>query len=345
MRSTTRVLWLTIITLMAVLTACTSTPPSRPAATLTAGTEAAEIAPEDPGRTEETGMVSENPSLVENMTENENTQSTKPHQAKPHQDNPTGKRYRRSGRSGRPGPETITVPGRGTADAPPDFIRLHLGAIKHGKDPVVILGNVTQATSAMKDEANNQRIKSEDIQTSAFQVHERRVYNPETHEYQQEGFTATQNTSVTIRDLEMADMIVGRLIDAMGYAGEAELTLQGVSSGLDDPERLRLLALEKATTNLWQQARMVARTSNRVICRLLETQAGGAGQHHGKTELRSGPSTIRGASTSMKSMPDSYSRDASISPGIIQESSWITGVFELTTIGMTDEHAKCQRLP
>ena len=132
-------------------------------------------------------------------------------------------------------PETITVPGSGTADAPPDFIQLHLGAIKHGKDPVVILGNVTQATRAMKDEANNQRIKSEDIQTSAFQVHERRVYNPETHEYQQEGFTATQNTSVTIRDLELADMIVGRLIDAMGYAGAAELTLQGVSSGLDDP--------------------------------------------------------------------------------------------------------------
>ena len=342
MRSTTRVPWLTIITLMAVLTACAGTPPSPPAVALTAGTEVPEIIPEDSGQAEEAGMVSENPSRAENMTENETTQSTKPHQAKPHQDNPAGKRYRRSGR---PMPETITVPGRGTANAPPDFIRLHLGAIKHGKDPVVILGNVTQATRAMKDEANNQRIKSEDIQTSAFQVHERRVYNPETHEYQQEGFTATQNTSVTIRDLEMADMIVGRLIDAMGYAGAAELTLQGVSSGLDDPERLRLMALEKATLNLWHQARMVARTSNRVICRLLETQAGGAGQHHGKNELRSGPSTIRAASTSMKSMPDSYSRDVSISPGIIQESSWITGVFELTTIGMTDEHAKCQRLP
>ena len=342
MRSTTRVLWLTIITLMAVLTACTGTPPSPPAVALTAGTEAAEIVPEDPSQAEETEMVSENPSRAENMTENENTQSTKPHQAKPHQDTPEGKRYRRSGR---PGPETITVPGRGTANAPPDFIRLHLGAIKHGKDPVVILGDVTQATRAMKDEANNQRIKSEDIQTSTFQVHERRVYNPETHEYQQEGFTATQNTSVTIRDLEMADMIVGQLIDAMGYAGEAELTLQGMSSGLDDPERLSLMALEKATMNLWQQARMVARTSNRVICRLLETQAGGAGQHHGKSELRSGASTIMAASTSMKSMPDSYGKDVSISPGIIQESSWITGVFKLTPIGMTDEHAECQRLP
>ena len=342
MRSTTRVLGLTIITLMAILTACAGTPPSPPAAALTAVTEAAEMVPEDPSRAEEAGMVSENPSRAENMTENKTAQQTKPHQARSHQDTPAGKRYRRSGR---PVPETITVPGSGTANAPPDFIKLHLGAIKHGKDPVVILGNVTQATRAMKDEANNQRIKSEDIQTSAFQVHERRVYNPETHEYQQEGFTATQNTSVTIRDLEMAEMIVGRLIDAMGYAGAAELTLQGVSSGLDDPERLRLVALEKATLNLWHQARMVARTSNRGICRLLETQAGGAGQHHGKNELRSGTSTIRAASSSMKSMPDSYSRDISISPGIIQESSWITGVFELTPIGMTDEHAKCQRLP
>ena len=280
MRRTTRVLWLTIITLMAVLTACTSTPPSPPAVALTAGTEATEIIPEDPGQAEEAGMVSENPSRVENMTENETTQSTKPHQ-----DNPAGKHYRRSGR---PMPETITVPGRGTANAPPDFIRLHLGAIKHGKDPVVILGNVTQATRAMKDEANNQRIKSEDIQTSAFQVHERRVYNPETHEYQQEGFTARQNTSVTIRDLEMADMIVGRLIDAIGYAGAAELTLQGVSSGLDNPERLRLVALEKATLNLWHQARMVARTSNRVICRLLETQAGELVSTTGKTSSDQG---------------------------------------------------------
>ena len=92
MRSTTRVLWLTIITLMAVLTACAGTPPSPPAA-LTAGTGAAEIVPEDPGRAEEAGIVSENPSRAENMTENKTTQSTSPHQARLHQDTPAGKRY------------------------------------------------------------------------------------------------------------------------------------------------------------------------------------------------------------------------------------------------------------
>ena len=90
------------------------------------------------------------------------------------------------------------------------------------------------------------------------------------------------------------------------------------------------MALEKATLNLWHQARTVARTSNRGICRLLETQAGGAGQHHGKNGLRSGPPTIRAASSGMESMWDSYSSDVSISPGIIQESRWMTGVFELT---------------
>ncbi len=84
-------------------------------------------------------------------------------------------------------------------------------------------------------------------------------------------------------------MIVGRLIEAVGSAGAAELTLQGVNSGLDDPEGLRLVALEKATRNLWNQARTVARTSDRGICRLLETQAGGAGQYHGQSRPPSRP--------------------------------------------------------
>ena len=242
-------------------------------------------------------------------------------------------------------PETITVPGTGTADAPPDFIQLHLGAIKHGKDPLEILGNVTQATRTMKGKANHQGIKSEDLQTSAFQVYGRQVYNRETREYQQEGFTAKQNTSVTIRDLERADMIVGRLLKAVGSAGPAELTLEGVSSGIDDPEGLRLVALEKATRNLWDQARTVARTSGRGICRLLETQAEGTGQYHRKSGVTFDPPTIRPVSGASVTKRDTSSPEISISPGVIEESIWMTGVFGLTPIGMTDGNAECQNLP
>ena len=220
-----------------------------------------------------------------------------------------------------------------------------LGAIKHGDDPLEILGNVTQATNAMTDEANHQGIKSEDIQTSAFQVYERQVYDHETRDYKQEGFTAKQNTSVTIRDLERADRIVGRLIEAVGSAGPAEFTLQGVNSGMDDPEGLRLAALEKATRNLWDQARTVARTSDRGICLLLETQAEGAGQYHRKGGVMLDPPTIRPVSGVSVTKWDSFSPEISISPGVIEESIWMTGVFELTPIGMTAGHPECQNLP
>ena len=325
MRSTTRALWLTIITLMAVLTACAGAPQAPTAAALTTGTEAAEIVTENPGR-------------AENMTENETTGPPRPPQ-----DTPAEEHDRKPGR---PMPDTITVPGTGTADAPPDFIQLHLGAIKHGDDPLEILGNVTQATSAMTDEANHKGIKSEDIRTSAFQVYGRQVYDHETRDYKQEGFTAKQNTSVTIRDLERADMIVGRLLEAVGSAGPAEFTLQGVNSGMDDPEGLRLAALEKATRNLWDQARTVARTSDRGICLLLETQAEGAGQYHRKGGVMLDPPTIRPISGLSATTRDSYSgRDVSLSPGVIQESIWMTGVFELTPIGMTDGDADCQNGP
>ena len=68
-------------------------------------------------------------------------------------------------------------------------------------------------------------------------------------------------------------------------AGPAELVLQGVSSGVDNPEELRITALEKATMNLWEQARTVAETSDRRVCQLLEAQAGGAEQHHGQSGI------------------------------------------------------------
>ena len=271
------------------------------------------------------------------MTENETTGPPKSPQ-----DTPAEEHDRKPAR---PMPETITVPGTGTADALPDFIQLHLGAIKHGEDPLEILGNVTQATRAMKDEANHQGIKSEDLQTSAFQLYGRRVYDRETRDYQQEGFTAKQNTRVTIRDLERADMIVGQLLKAVGSAGPAELTLEGVSSGIDDPEGLRLVALEKATRNLWDQARTVARTSDRGIRLLLETQAEGAGQYHRNVAAMLEPPKIRPVSGVSVTKRDSFSPEISISPGVIEESIWMTGVFELTPIVMTAGHAECQNLP
>ena len=232
--------------------------------------------------------------------------------------------------------ETITVPGTGTADAPPDYVRITLGATQHGPEPMAILNDVTRASQALADEAETLGIRPEDIRTSTFQVQERMVYDHDRHEQRRDGFTATQTTSVTIRDVGRAGEIAGRLINAVGSAGAADLTLRGVGGGLDEPQRLRLMALERATLNLWEQARTVAEGSNRQVCRLLEVQAGGAAQHHQKSGISFDRPVIKAASAGIRaeSLGGAYSGGVSINPGSIREDEWVTGVFLMTPTGM-----------
>ena len=68
----TRVLWLTIITLMAVLTACAGAPQAPTAVSLTTGTEAAGTVPENPSvgyvtATSRTAEIQAGPSLRVDM--------------------------------------------------------------------------------------------------------------------------------------------------------------------------------------------------------------------------------------------------------------------------------------
>lgn len=235
---------------------------------------------------------------------------------------------------GWPAPETITVPGAGSAEAEPDHIRLSLGAVSQGDEPLTILEEVTLAIMAMTREAEKLGIDSADIRTSTFQVNEQYRYDPTTGEQRRTGFKAIQRSTVTIRDTELAGVITGRLIGAVADAGAAELSLQGVSAGLDDPEALRIQALEQATMNLWEQARTVAAQSGRQVCRMLEVQAGGAGQHHGQGGISFEPPVIRAASAGMmEGSARSIHGGASISPGTVRETAWVTGVFLMAPTG------------
>ena len=135
---------------------------------------------------------------------------------------------------------------------------------------------------------------------------------------------------MTIRDTGQADTIAGQLIEAVDGVGPAELVLQGVSSGVDNPEELRITALEKATMNLWEQARTVAETSDRRVCQLLEAQAGGAEQHHGQSGISFEKPVIRPVSAEI---PREVYSGVAINPGTIQEDHWVTGVFLMTPTG------------
>ena len=243
--------------------------------------------------------------------------------------------------------ETITVPGAGIAESLPDFVRLNLGATLKGQDTLDILAHVTKANAAMTERAIQMGIDPADIRTGVFQVHENVVYDPDVHQHVQEGFTANQSTTVTIRDLPNLEKTTTGLIQAIVDSTPADLVLNGLSPGLDEPETLRLEALEKAARDLWDQARTTARASGREICGLLEAQVGGAGNFHGPKSLQFDQPAIRPASGRAAS-EESYSRKfsgVSISPGKLAESSWATGVFSLVPHDMTRDDAGCGALP
>ena len=172
-------------------------------------------------------------------------------------------------------PETVTVTGRGTVAGPPDVVRLSLSAVSRGQDPTELAADVMGATAALTQAARRNGIAPEDIRTSAFRILENFTYDPVEHRQRREGFEATQQTRVTVRKPDLAGAIMAELIEAAGKAGPAEATVQGVTAELEDPETLRLEALRAASKNMWEQARTVAETSNREICRLLESRAGG----------------------------------------------------------------------
>ena len=239
------------------------------------------------------------------------------------------------------GIETIAVPGFGRARETPGIIRVNIGAVMEGPNPVEISRHVRQANEAMIIAAQRNGIKPEDIKTNFFQINVKHVYDPKTSQQRRDGFSASQQAEIRIRKTEQAGRIISEMIEDTGTAGPADVTVYWGGTELDDPQALRLKALEDATRNMWDQARTLAGTSGREVCRLLEAQAGGAGQQHRKATLSLDPygGGIRAAGAS-------YSGSSgSVSAGTMEETAWVTGMFSLTPQGQTREKAECGEMP
>ena len=238
--------------------------------------------------------------------------------------------------------DTITVPGFGSATAQPDLIHIQMGANHTGQDPLAALREVTQAIQAMLDAAGEQGLMAQDIRTNTFQIHEKMVYDNIKRQQVREGFTASQEARITIREPAQAGAIIGELIQQTGSASQAEVTVRSISSEIEDPSPLRLEALRKATENMWEQARTVAEASGREICRLVETQADGSG-HLSRTQPPrfQMESAIRGIAMESKGL-DSR---AAISPGAVRQTSRVTGIFTMVPAGQERSGAICGNPP
>lgn len=238
--------------------------------------------------------------------------------------------------------DTITVPGLGTHAAQPDLIHIQMGATHTGQDPLAALGEVTQAIRAMLNAAGQQGVMPQDIRTNTFQVHEKLVYDNTKRQQVREGFTASQEARITIRDPEQAGTVIGELIQATGSASQAEVRVRRIESEIENPAPIRLEALRKATENMWEQARTVAEASGREVCRLVETQADGAGQ---LSRTQPPKFHLESAMRGIAMEAESLGSRAAISPGTLRQTSRVTGTFTMVDAGQERNEARCGNLP
>jgi uncharacterized protein YggE len=165
---------------------------------------------------------------------------------------------------------SITVSGHGTVDVVPDIATLTMGVQALKPTAQEAMDTIGTESQTLVDTLKGAGIAEEDIQTSGLNLYPNYGNDGSTIN----GYNASTNVTVTIRDVEQA----GGIIDAVeAFVGE-ELTLGGISFSYADPEAVlgeaRAEAIDNARTRAAQYAE-AAGVEVGEIRQIVESSAGG----------------------------------------------------------------------
>ncbi|WJY21428.1 SIMPL domain-containing protein [Fontisubflavum oceani] len=143
---------------------------------------------------------------------------------------------------------TMTIHGQGEIAVTPDMATLRLGVVTEAETAGAALAANSADLAAVLDTLGTAGIEARNIQTSQLSIHpiwsDHMSSISDGRDRQITGFTATNELSVRVRDLEK----LGDVLDAV--AAQGANTMRGLSFGLSDPdpvtEEARLAAVADA---------------------------------------------------------------------------------------------------
>lgn len=150
-------------------------------------------------------------------------------------------------------PLTVSVIGNGKVSAPPDVADLTFGVVTATlpttqEAMVELTGRMNAAVAAVKGEGVEER----DIKTVHFSLHEVSHYREGNSERIHDGWAASEQLNVTVRDLAKVGNILQAAVGAgANQAGE-------VSFRVNDPETLQADARAKAVAEAEKKAKELA---------------------------------------------------------------------------------------
>ncbi len=163
-------------------------------------------------------------------------------------------------------PRELIITGEGKVFAAPDIALIKLGVTNEGMDVSVIVQKNTEQMNKILKELKALGIEEKDIKTTQYSLTPRYEYPHETGERVFKGYVMAQKIGVKIRDFE-------KIGNALNIATQNGATLVGdLSFSIDEPEKIRQQAREKAIEQAKTKAESIARASGLKLGKVLNVQ-------------------------------------------------------------------------
>lgn len=151
-----------------------------------------------------------------------------------------------------PPPPTLTMTGVGEARARPDVAVVRIGVVTQAATARDALNDNNRAMDAVLAALKEQGIAQKDLQTSSFNLTPRYDYGEDRSPPRVEGYEASNQLAVTVRNLDK----LGGILDRAVSVGSNQIV--GVEFGLDKPEPVRDEARRLAVRDAVRKARLYA---------------------------------------------------------------------------------------
>ncbi len=162
----------------------------------------------------------------------------------------------------------ITVTGTAKVSATPDVAVLNMGIVSEGASVTVAQKGVTDKMNAIIAALKGQfKIEAKDIQTETFSVNPK--YDWSSGKQTIVGYTANQSVSVKVRDFNITGDILAKATELGAN------NVSGPSFSIDDPEKVKADAREKAITQAKAKAQLLATQVGIKLGRIVNFYEGG----------------------------------------------------------------------
>ena len=203
---------------------------------------------------------------------------------------------------------TVMVEGKGTVTAIPDVADIMTGVTNRAESARKALDANNAAMERLMKALKKADIDETDIRTSGFNVSPHYEYLKSTRQRRITGYQATNQVTVTVRDLKD----IGKIIDDVVTAGSNQV--RGIRFRISEPDRLLDEARKKAFTDARRRAELYADAADIDLGKVIQIQERGA---------RFPQPRMLAAGTLKKA------RDVPVSPGSQQLSVSVSVKFEL----------------